>query len=330
MGKLVSKRYLVGAILALVAFGATFYAVFAGFIPVGWSREQPVRFVSVNVEQMKPEAMSIYHREGRVNLLFPGDQLRFTLLQAQPPLDRLVGDTARRNLWVWDDSDIPLRIIERDTEILQGLPGRYDVWVDRGEDRILPGEERQITIELRDLGPEHSGAQFSVVIGALGGREVDPLVSYTDPAVFEAAVQTQTGLGSILVDFQALPQNASSCAVPATFNSFLEFPGFNVEANDGCLETTFDGFTNRLGLSGNAHIQTHGRFGYLLEIDGMVEEGFGIDARDNLSDGAGIEGAGSLVGPVYACFSSGAGIRDIGFGTSLGGPLVLNGVHVSQ
>ena len=54
MGNLMAKRYLVAVILAVVAFVAAFYVVFAGFVPLQWGREQSAKVNGIEVGVLPP------------------------------------------------------------------------------------------------------------------------------------------------------------------------------------------------------------------------------------------------------------------------------------
>ena len=64
MARLKSKKYLLAAVFALAAFGATFAAVLAGVIPVQWSREQPATVVGVAVQVLPPDSMTLFRNAG--------------------------------------------------------------------------------------------------------------------------------------------------------------------------------------------------------------------------------------------------------------------------
>ena len=85
MSALKSKQYLLLAIIGVSAFLATFYVVYAGMIPVQWSREQPsAAVVGATVEVLDPSSMKLYQDEGLSDELTAGETLEFPVPQFQP------------------------------------------------------------------------------------------------------------------------------------------------------------------------------------------------------------------------------------------------------
>ena len=300
---------------------------------MGWSREQPSTVTVVTVEPLDPLAVRFYKDPALSEELLPGDSLEFRFFQADAPLDRILEEGAHKELWLQNVSSIPLDLLEGGFEIGQGLQGGYGVELIECCNPILPGESRRFVIGIGGLAPEDFGKPFSLVIGALGQVDVAPLVSYTDLAVFNEFVFAETGLPTKIITFQGFPQNASSCGTtPLLANPLLLDGVAFVDFGGGCLETAFDGTTNRLLLDpATARIVLQGHSGIMLEIDGIANEPFEMEAVDTLGDTLGRPVLPAATGPAYLGFSSGAGIQEIrGIATFSGAPLPISRFLVAQ
>ena len=133
MGKLKSKRYLLAVVLAMGAFGAAFYIVFAQMTPVQWSREQPATAVGVAAQILPPDSMTLFKDEALTDELTAADILQFPVILLQPPLN-LQGarfeDSTTVRVWLRNDSTVPLIPVEfsqpvdfRDTQTGRFLGG---------------------------------------------------------------------------------------------------------------------------------------------------------------------------------------------------------------
>ena len=185
MSALKSKQYLLLAIIGVSAFLATFYVVYAGMIPVQWSREQPAAaVVGATVEVLDPSSMKLYQDEGLSDELTAGETLEFPVPQFQPPLDQLPQvRKANVPLWLKNESNIPLAPIAGfccidvfDSQTGERV-GAYGITDEGCCGEIPPGEARKLRIELHPDG-EVIGRQFTIVIGALGEAPVAQAVGF--------------------------------------------------------------------------------------------------------------------------------------------------------
>ena len=142
MGKLKSKRYLLAMVFALAAFGATFAAVLAGVIPVQWSREQPVFLESVTLQTLPDTDMKIFEDKEQQKEIKSGDTLVFKAFQPQPPLDKVFGGGAGRNLFIRNDSAIPLNLLQ----------GGFDIEIAPGGESAVPRRPKQL-LQSHQPGP---------------------------------------------------------------------------------------------------------------------------------------------------------------------------------
>ena len=168
MGKLKTRRNLLALILALGAFAATFTVIFAVVVPVQWSRQQPVVVKGIILKALPDNAMRIFEDPGATKEITSGDVLTFEVLQAQPPLDRIFGGGGRE-LYIRNEPDVPLSLVEGNFKILEG--GYELKAVCCGP--IKPGEVREVFIAV-NVVPESFRKGFTLVIGAIG-EEGEPL-----------------------------------------------------------------------------------------------------------------------------------------------------------
>ncbi len=331
MARLKSKRYLLAAIFALAAFGATFAAVLAGVIPVQWSREQPATVVGVAMQVLPPDSMTLFRNAGLTDQLNPADALQFAVPLLLPPLNvegaKLSNPTVR--LWLRNDSDVPLspvEIFDPSVPILDSQTGQvvggYEVFKDECCSPILPGQALRIRIELGGNAQRLVGQQFTVVIGSVG-EQPTPLTAHVSSGDFLANV------GSVSeIDFESLPHNADSCPESPLFAPDLTNPlviqGVTFRDPVGCLGTGFNAPLNdnllfissgpgrgviELPLDAFGNPKSNGA---LLVIRGMgPDENFQVRATDGNLDTLAIDGTGDGDNLVFAGFTSGQGIKKI-------------------
>ena len=257
--------------------------------------------------------------------LFSGNLLNFAILDVQPPVDRIFDNSsASAGLFIRNDTDIPLSLIEGVFDIGPQVPtGKYELNLTQCCNPILPGQSRSFDIAIFGIEPGDFGKEFSLVIGALGDREVPPPQTFTDLAAFNDAT---VEFLKTTIDFESLPHDASSCDATPAFANPLNIQ--NVIFSDSpCLSTGFNATLNDNALFLNPEkgvIELPKHFAVLLVIEGMGAAGFEVAACDGIGQCAGIGGTGDLAGPVYAGFMSGADIVNIHVKATTGGPLVLS------
>ena len=317
-------------VFALAAFGATFGIILAGVIPVQWSRDQNVFIKGVTLEVLADTDMKIFEDAGQTKEITSGDVLFFEALQAQPPLDRIFKGGAGRELFIRNDSTIPLDFLTGAFEI-EVAPGEKIGYKVELFDCCNPSQVRRIFIGL-GAGPDLLNREFSIVIGALGDLP-EPLAAFTSSGDFLADVGPVTE-----IDFEALPADASSCGTLINnFTANLDNPLVTegVTFSDSpCLELAFNGplldnemFLNpgtgmiELPLDGGGKPRSSGA---LLRILGIGTANFQVRATDGVLDTLTIDGTGDGNNPVFAGFTSGHGIKMIEVVSTSGGPLAMS------
>ena len=322
MGKLRSKKYILALVFALAAFGATFAAVMAGVIPVQWSREQPVIIKGVTLQVLADNSMRIFEDEAQLKEITSGDTLFFEAFQAQPPLDKVFGGRAEKKLFIRNDSDIPLNLLEGGfkIEIAPGEDVGYEVKAECCNP-INPGHVRLFQINL-GVGPGQFNREFPIVIGALGeqGEPPAPLAGFTSSGDFH------TGVGPVTeIDFESLTAESSSCAgVGNDFTPNLDNPLViqGVTFSDSpCLDLAVDSQPSdqkillragngliELPLDGASKPSSNGA---LLRIASLNTANVEVKATDGSGASLVIAGTGDPGNPLFAGFTSGHGITQV-------------------
>ncbi len=323
MGKLRSKRYILALVFALAAFGAAFAAVMAGVVPVQWSREQPVLVKGVTLQVLGDDSMRIFEDEALTKEITSGDTLVFEALLAQPPLDKIFGGGAGRELFIRNDSNIPLNLLTGpfEIEIAPGEKVGYKVELAECCNPINPDQVRLFHIGL-GVSPAQLDREFPIVIGALGeeGEPPPPLAGFISSGDFHADVGPVTE-----IDFESLTAEASSCpGVQNGFSANLDNPLViqGVTFSDSpCLELAIDGQPSdqkillragngliELPLDGASKPSSNGA---LLQIFSFNTSNFEVKATDGSGATLTINGTGDPSNPLFAGFTSGHGITKI-------------------
>ncbi len=157
MGRLKSKWNLLAVVLAVSALLTVFYIAYASVVQ--WSRAQSITFASVSVDVLDPTAMTLYQNEALTDELTAEESLEFKMLQYQPPLDKILGQGAKVQLWVRNDSETPLNLVEGNWKIFdpnnaESELGTYFVNFEQGQsgNPIQPGEARKLWVSVGGNG----------------------------------------------------------------------------------------------------------------------------------------------------------------------------------
>ena len=198
MGVLKRKRGLLAVGLAVAAFLATFYVAYAAIVQ--WSREQPATLTTIVAVPLASSTMSLFQDEALTDPLTENEVLQFVLAQLAPPLP--TGSAFDRiTLFLRNDSDTPLSFLRICCPpILDPTTGEfvaaYQVW-SFSKAPIPPGGSQEIFIDVFDARQTVAGAQFTVVIGAVGETTANGQgVSTISPqlqAVLDSAAQEEPG-----------------------------------------------------------------------------------------------------------------------------------------
>lgn len=171
------KWYVLAIVLATSAFMVAFGIAMAA--TVQWSREQPATVSSVAADILPSDSITIFQDVELTDELAQGEVLEFpTLISFQPPLTGFVeGNTTSINLWLRNDSEIPLAVLRI------CCPGIFDPVTDErltsySVDPILPccapaspiqtGEVQQIQVRVFQPKQNFENTSFTVIIGAIG------------------------------------------------------------------------------------------------------------------------------------------------------------------
>ena len=177
MGIIKRKWNWFAIVLAVSAFMVAFGIAMAA--TVQWSREQPATLSSVAADVLPSDSMTIFRDEALTDELVQGEVLEFpTLISFQPPLTGFVeGNTTSINLWLRNDSEIPLAVLRI------CCPGIFDpvtgeFLASYSVDPILPccapanpiqtGEVQQIQVTIFEPEQDFENISFTVIIGAIG------------------------------------------------------------------------------------------------------------------------------------------------------------------
>ncbi len=200
MGVLGRKWGFLAVGLAVSAFLATFYVAYAGIVQ--WSREQPATLTTIAAVPLASSTMSLFQDEALTDPLTEDEALQFLLVQLVPPLPAGVGFD-RITLFLRNDSpDTPLSLFRNFERIFDPVTDEflaaYQVFGECcPEAPIPPGGSQRIFIDVFDVQPAAAGAQFTVVIGALGetanGGAAVSTISPQLQAVLDSAAQEKPG-----------------------------------------------------------------------------------------------------------------------------------------
>ena len=173
MGVLKRKRGLLAVGLAVAAFLATFYVAYAGIVQ--WSTEQPATLTTIAVVPLASSTMSLFQDQALTDPLTENEVLQFAVVKFEPPLSGVAFSSDTKTLFLRNDSpDIPLSVLSiccpsiRDPDT-GDFVAAYQVFGECcDETPIPPGGSQRIFIRVFSAQQAVAGAQFTVVIGAVG------------------------------------------------------------------------------------------------------------------------------------------------------------------
>ena len=173
MSVLKRKKGLLAIGLAVAAFLATFYVAYAGIVQ--WSTEQPGTLTAIVAVPLPTSTMSLFKDEALTIPLTGNDVLEFAEIAFVPPLTGFGGSSDTKTFFLRNNStDTPLSVLNVCCpSIFDPDTGEFVTsWHVFGEccpvQPIPPGQSQRIFIHLHSLQRAVVGAQFTVVIGAVG------------------------------------------------------------------------------------------------------------------------------------------------------------------
>jgi len=173
MSRLKPKWRLLAIVLAVAAFLATFYVAYAGIVQ--WSREQPATLTTIAVVPLASSTMSLFKDQALTDPLTENEVLQFAVVKFEAPLAGVAFSSDTKTLFLRNDSpDIPLSVLSVCCpSILDPVTGEFvAAWHVFGEccpeAPIPPGGSQRIFFRVFSARQAVAGAQFTMVMGAVG------------------------------------------------------------------------------------------------------------------------------------------------------------------